>query len=160
MWCWVVELKVGMYVRNENEIAKYLGLGKDVLTINESNQFKHYAMQHLFDNYIFAVGHDWGDTLSNEEFKNIDKYIETEPSYNSIDLIEVGDYVNGKEVTEILTDEHGNVTDIAYLEEVEGQVYSLQPIKNIVTKEQFESIKYEVEWMERLTNRCTKRYTK
>ena len=71
-------------------------------------------------------------------------YIE-KASENIIDLIEVGDYVNGKEVTEILTDEHGNVTDIAYLEEVEGQAYSLQPIKNIVTKEQFESIKYIVE---------------
>ena len=38
-----MELKVGMYVRTKKGIAKYLGLGKDVLTNNESNQFKHYA---------------------------------------------------------------------------------------------------------------------
>ena len=140
-----MELKEGMYVRNENGIAKYLGLGKDVLTNNESNQFKHYANQHLFDRNIFDVGHDWGSTLSNEEFKNIDKYVEKEPSYNPIDLIEVGDYVNGKEVTEIMKDEEGNVTDVLFTEEVESQSYSLLPIKNIVTKEYFNSGKYEVE---------------
>lgn len=139
-----MELKVGMYVRNENGISKYLGLGKDVLTNDESNQFKHYANQHLFDRNIFDVGHDWGDTLSDEEFKNIDKYIEKEPSYDVIDLIEVGDYVNGKEVTEVMRDKEGNVTDIVYTEEVEGQSYSLLPIKNIVTKEQFNYAKYEV----------------
>lgn len=93
-----MKLREGMYVRNEKGIAKYLGLGKDVLTINESNQFKHYANQHLFDNCIFDVGHDWGDTLSDDEFKNIDKYIEKEPSDNIIDLIKVGDYVNGYRV--------------------------------------------------------------
>lgn len=89
-----MKLSEGMYVRTEKGIAKYLGLGKDVLTINESNQFKHYANQHLFDNNIFDLGHDWGDTLSDEEFKNIDKYIEKEPSYNPIDLIEEKDIVN------------------------------------------------------------------
>lgn len=41
------ELKVGMYVKTERGIAKYLGLGKDVLTNNDSNQFKNYAMQHF-----------------------------------------------------------------------------------------------------------------
>lgn len=65
-------------------------------------------------------------------------------SDNLIDLIEEGDYVNGKEVTEVMRDKNGNVTDIAYTEEVEGQSYSLLPIKDIVTKEQFDSVKYEV----------------
>ena len=62
-----------------------------------------------------------------------------------IELIEVGDYVNGKEVTEVMTDNKGKITDIAYTEETEGQSYSLLPVKNIVTKEQFESMKYIVE---------------
>ena len=92
-----MELKVGMYVRTKKGIAKYLGLAKDVLTDDKSNNFKHYANQHLFDNYIF----EGGDTLSAEEFKNIDKHIEKEPSYNPIDLIELGDYVNGQPIGEI-----------------------------------------------------------
>lgn len=134
-----MELKEGMYVRTEKGIAKYLGLGKDVLTIND----KHYANQHLFDDYIFDVGHDWGDTLNNEEFKNIDKYIEKEPSYNPIDLIEVGDYVNGLLVTRICID---NETNKKYLN-LYGSVseWENEDIKSIVTKEQFESVKYEVE---------------
>ena len=133
-----MELKEGMYVRNENGISKYLGLGKDVLTNDESNQFKHYANQHLFDRNIFDVGHDWGDTLSDEEFKNIDKYIEKEPSYDVIDLIEVGDYVNGRLFhNELVWATNYGWIGIDELEE--------RDIKSIVTKEQFDSVKYEVE---------------
>lgn len=129
-----MELKEGMYVRTEKGIAKYLGLGKDVLTIND----KHYANQHLFDDYIFDVGHDWGDTLNNEEFKNIDKYIEKEPSYNPIDLIEVGDYVNGYRVTYV----YPNLIKVDSTD-----IWEIHPhdIKSIVTKEMFDSVKYEVE---------------
>ena len=70
-------------------------------------------------------------------------------SYNIIDLIEVGDYVNGQ-----------LVKHIAYFEGVEEPIkklifadeYHLIPtevceqneIKSIVTKEQFESIEYKV----------------
>ena len=133
-----MELKKGMYVRTEKGISKYLGLGKDVLTINESNQFKHYANQHLFDDYIFDVGHDWGDTLSSEEFKSIDKYIEKAPSYNLIDLIEVGDYVNGYKVIYVYPNLiKVDSTDI-------WEIHS-RDIKSIVTKEQFNSVIYEVE---------------
>ena len=132
-----MELKVGMYVRNENGISKYWGLGKDVLTNDESNQFKHYANQHLFDRNIFDVGHDWGDTLSDEEFKNIDKYIEKEPSYDVIDLIEVGDYVNGYKVIYVYPNLiKVDSTDI-------WEIHS-RDIKSIVTKEQFNVIKYIV----------------
>ena len=141
-----MELKEGMYVRNENGISKYLGLGKDVLTNDESNQFKHYANQHLFDRNIFDVGHDWGDTLSDEEFKNIDKYIEKEPSYDVIDLIEVGDYVNGYRVYS------GGENHFDYIltwdEERDYYMKIELPsvdIKSIVTKEQFAFVKYEVE---------------
>ena len=168
-----MELKVGMYVRNENGISKYLGLGKDVLTNDESNQFKHYANQHLFDRNIFDVGHDWGDTLSDEEFKNIDKYIEKEPSYDVIDLIEIGDYVNGLRINSITeVDENHDVRlvwnlttyglRINSITEVDENhdvrlvrnlttygdndiSFSNEEIKSIVTKEQFESVKYEVE---------------
>ena len=133
-----MELKEGMYVRTEKGIAKYLGLGKDILTIND----KHYANQHLFDDYIFDVGHDWGDTLNNEEFKNIDKYIEKEPSYNPIDLIEVGDYVNGYLVTRICVDGETNKKYFNLYGSISE--WENEDIKSIVTKELFNSVKYEV----------------
>lgn len=139
-----MELKVGMYVRTKDGIAKYLGLGKNVLTINESNQFKHYANQHLFDNSIFDVGHDWGDTLSNEEFKSIEKYTEKDPSFDLIDLIEVGDYVNGEKVTETMIkmrDEHGVFGLPDHYRTFVDEIH----IKSVVTKEQFNSLKYVVE---------------
>ena len=141
-----MELKVGMYVRDENGIAKYLGLGKDVLTNNESNQFKHYANQHLFDRNIFDVGHDWGSTLSNEEFKNIDKYVEKEPSYNPIDLIEIGDYVNGYLVTGFDYQCSSNKKVVFSNVRLDGTGIFIpaKDIKSIVTKEQFNSVKYEV----------------
>lgn len=143
-----MELKVGMYVRTKDGISKYLGLGKNVLTINESNQFKHYANQHLFDNSIFDVGHDWGDTLSNEEFKSIEKYTEKDPSFNLIDLIEVGDYVNGTFVLDfetLATGEKAVIVD-GLINYGWGQgVTPVSEVKDVVTKEQFNACKYVVE---------------
>lgn len=139
----MVTLKPNMYVRTKDGIAKYLGLGKNVLTINESNQFKHYANQHLFDNSIFDVGHDWGDTLSNEEFKSIEKYTEKDPSFDLIDLIEVGDYINGLPVTFVYIPD--GVKASYFLLGTYQKHFINKDIKSVVTREQFESMKYIVE---------------
>lgn len=121
-----MEVREGMYIRTKDKngiqyIRKVVDLPKDT----------RYGSI-IVDKYIHNV-------------KWVSKKNVLKANYEKMDLIKLGDYVNGKEVAEILTDEHGNVTDIAYLEEVEGQAYSLQPIKNIVTKEQFEYMKYIVE---------------
>ena len=62
-------------------------------------------------------------------------------SYNIIDLIEVEDYVNGSKVIDIV--ENDVYVSNFYEEQCIGQV-SKKNIKSIVTKEQFDSIKYEV----------------
>ena len=64
-------------------------------------------------------------------------------SHNLIDLIELGDYVNGLAVTRICVDEE---TEKKHLN-MYGSLseWENEDIKSIVTKEQFESIKYEVE---------------
>ena len=61
-------------------------------------------------------------------------------SYNIIDLIEVGDYINGMKLTKICFDKDGEkiLTVSCYLELVN------KDIKSIVTKEQFESMSYKV----------------
>ena len=140
-----MKIQKGMYVRTKDGIAKYLGLGKNVLTINESNQFKHYANQHLFDNSIFDVGHDWGDTLSNEEFKSIEKYTEKDPSFNLIDLIEVGDYVNGEKVTSVEPVYEKDNERYLGFGDYDYYIHASEDIKSVVTKEQFNACKYVVE---------------
>ena len=64
-------------------------------------------------------------------------------SHNIIDLIEVGDYVNGEKVTSTMIkmrDEQGVFGLPNYYRTFVEEI----PIKSIVTKEQFEVIKYEV----------------
>ena len=60
-------------------------------------------------------------------------------SYNIIDLIEVGDYVNGLPVVHNAKNNGGNIVIV-----VNGDAYNEEEIKSIVTKEQFNSMKYEV----------------
>lgn len=65
-------------------------------------------------------------------------------SFNIIDLIEVGDYVNGEKVTsaepvyEKDTDRYLGFGDYDYY------IHTSEDIKNIVTKEQFNACKYVV----------------
>lgn len=62
-------------------------------------------------------------------------------SPNIIDLIEVGDYVNGMQVTRICFDEDGK--RILNLSNCILELMN-EDIKTIVTKEQFESMEYKV----------------
>lgn len=64
-------------------------------------------------------------------------------SPNIIDLIECGDYVNGDYVVKVYTYKNGKVQfiDVGELQ----QELRNKDIKSVVTKEQFNSIKYEVE---------------
>lgn len=66
-------------------------------------------------------------------------------SHNIIDLIEVGDYVNGYPVYEIVEYED-NTRAIVIGDDNKSIIWeeSSQYVKSIVTKEQFSSISYEV----------------
>ena len=64
-------------------------------------------------------------------------------SHNIIDLIEVGDYVNGLPVTRICIDDETNEKYLNMFGSISE--YGSEDIKSIVTKEQFDSMKYEVD---------------
>ena len=122
-------MKVGDYVRNKYGIAK-------VIDIENNNEIDIL----VFDKSIcFLVNKETGeikeDILLNRLaiIDGIDvSKIKSSP--NIIDLIEVGDYVNGEAVISI---------DSIEVYTKDG-MYLNEDIKSIVTKEQFESMEYKI----------------
>ena len=119
-----MELKEGMYVRTKDgAIAKAEQIIDDEI---------HFDIKPIFSD---------GECLGYRWFY-VKDVIKT--SNNIIDLIEVGDYVNGKYVygTGYNTyDDFGVKTE----EDLKhSQVIKEHEIKSIVTKEQFESMQYKV----------------
>ncbi|MCI8346603.1 MAG: hypothetical protein HFJ12_01465 [Bacilli bacterium] len=133
-----MSLEVGMYVRTNKGIFEKLD---DVL------EFDGYEYYLNFKNV--AVLSDTENSVVGSKGKI------TKASYNIIDLIEVGDYVNGYKVINF-DETYFNGTD--RLKEpkktrivIDNGKYEFEnrikndDIKSIVTKEQFESISYKVE---------------
>ena len=120
-------LSVGMYVRTDNGIiGKIYEKSGDMFTYKDSNR-----------DYITYGG------LHNEI---------TKASYNIIDILEVGDYVNGSKVIDIsiigkdkekwVWVEQMEDTDNKYGDDYVG--YNNEQIKSIVTHEQMEQMAYKV----------------
>ena len=120
-----MKLEVGMYVRTKaGMIAKIIDK-RDV-----SGSLHREEIVFILDN---------GNRLALHSQKVV------KASHNIIDLIEVGDYVNGYPVYETI--EHpDNTRAIVIADDNKSIIWeeSSQYIKSIVTKEQFESMKYEV----------------
>lgn len=129
-----MELKPNMYVRfKDKRDIQYI---RKITEIPKDNR---YASIYLDKEANYSKG------LS---LKNIIK-----ASFNIIDLIEAGDYVNGSRVMYKISNgedisfpyEHVEVEedeDIGYERNV--ICYKNEDIKDVVTKEQFNSMKYEV----------------
>ena len=123
-----MELKVGMYVRTKKGIAKILG------RINDPTNFYHKML--ITDKFLKIHG----DT---EYIHDLDII---KARKNITDLLQVGDYVNGYLVTFVYRPDGNEVFRIELEKNtLQGHIISKsEQIKSIVTKEQFESIKYEV----------------
>ena len=128
-----MKLKVGMYVRtNDGYINK----------IKKVNQFN-----------VLVYGRD----LFGEEL-NIPNNEITKASYNIIDILEVGDYLNGFKVSKIERYDTNTIIKIgnSTFNVLEGEkIYTpsydnnngyekIEKLKSIVTKEQFEQMTYKV----------------
>ena len=120
-----MELKKGMYVRTKKgigrvtEYTKHESWGYIVKVLGQYSCYTH---------------------TSNGELSDVIK-----ASHNLIDLIEAGDYVNG---VEVIGKEFDNFNK-EYLQCGVGDyvicTFEVKDIKTILTKEQFESMKYIVE---------------
>ena len=125
-----VDLKVGMYVRTkEGRIDKI----EEILDEEKAGSSRIIRTVGSEKDYFFGY-EEWTDLFPPCHF--------IKASENIIDLIEEGDYVNGLLVTRICID---NETNKKYLN-LYGSVseWENEDIKSAVTKEQFESMKYEV----------------
>ena len=124
------KLEVGMYVRTKRrtlqppQIARIRNISKDS---GYKNQRYIELDKNLIPNYEYHIYEE--DVLK--------------PSHNIIDLIEVGDYVNGYKITKV---ENKDGKTIIYRDYDSDYYFSIEEedIKSIVTKEQFESISYKV----------------
>lgn len=126
-----MKLEVGMYVRTKYGIIEKI---EDVLEFDGTDYY--------LNSFHTAVKLDKETNVAGSKGKVI------KASYNIIDLIEVGDYVNDYKILDMVDVKDSNEkaftifqhkgTDTIYF-------YSNEDIKSIVTKEQFESMKYEVE---------------
>ncbi len=97
-------------------------------------------------NNIYQDGRENMDRFENEA-GNIYFFNEIigEPSFNPIDLIEVGDYVNGHKVLEVFKNDIAGESLIAFENHnnILSSIYD-DEIKSIVTKEQFSSMEYRL----------------
>lgn len=120
------EIKVGEYVRTEKG-----SIGK----------FKSYGIDDV-DEKIVYFKNNKGTTCVDEN--EIVKH-----SLSIIDLIEVGDYVNGREVKHIAMFEgFPNYPKLIFTDErhlIPGETAENKDIKSIVTREQFSNIEYRLE---------------
>lgn len=121
------KLSVGMYVRTKKgKIAKIINKCDNDGSLHKEN---------------FVWGLDDGSILALHSQKVI------KASFNIIDLIEVGDYVNGSKVIKIENVENYPDLSSVKIEKSDFRygVYETvfeKDIKTIVTKEQFESMSY------------------
>ena len=126
-----MKLEEGMYVRTD------LGnIGKIVEEYTHQNNKVSYPEP---QEWVLDTGFILNEAVmyKNEEI--------TKASHNIIDLIEVGDYVNGYPVYETI-DYPDNTRAIVIADDNKSIIWeeSSQYIKSIVTKEIFENMKYEV----------------
>lgn len=122
-----MELKVGMYVRFEGMINKIIEMEDDYITFDVS----------WYDH--------WEDLIS---YMKIDRFVKDyKPiaSYDIYDLIEVGDYVNGKQVIYKWEEPSGTFAGQTFIQlDGEDTVPTMREIKSILTKEQIQNTTYYI----------------
>ena len=125
-----MKLEEGMHIRTKWGIAK-------IKTLDDLDNVAWTDVKDIF----FGVYRPKGKV----NFVLYDDGTVLKASHNIIDLIEVGDYVNGYPVYETI-EYPDNTRAIVIADDNKSIIWeeSSQYIKSIVTKEQYESMKYEV----------------
>lgn len=111
-----LELKENMYYR------AYSGCINKIISIKDFNE-REYLLNGFYINK---------DTIK-------------KASYNIIDILEVGDYVNGKKIINIIPEDicGDEILDNQHIFSIDGEIFENE-IKSIVTHEQIEQMAYKV----------------
>ena len=117
-----MELKEGMYIRTKDGLIDKVIIDYKGCCNSPICNCKHVSCEH---NYY-------------------DEEAIVKTSDNLIDLIEVGDYVNGEKVTEEMIRMRDEQCIFGLPDKRRVFIDEIK-VKNIVTKEMFNSVKYEVE---------------
>lgn len=137
-----MKLEVGMYARITTGFD--VKMSKPIIRIGKIEDISDYCITiNVFSRLII---------VSLKEFEELKR---KEPSFNIIDVLEVGDYVNGCLIVEIKQDPFikGQINlwtnmILSAGEPFPNEYYKAKilekDIKSIVTKEQFESMEYRV----------------
>lgn len=137
-----MKLEVGMYVRFKKGKITYIRRLLEVI-----HNYEEFNVYRTVGEYFDYEEKDYFDIVYPDE-------IIGNPSYNIIDLIEVGDYVNGMKVSRVSGTRYDKNDLHCYCDdnfkynnnyELKQVMISAKDIKSVVTKEQFESMEYEVE---------------
>ena len=113
-----MKLEVGMYVRHKPLLSsKYVKINK-IKEIEEKENCLHIWLEDK-------------DLIT-------EKYL-IKASYNIIDILEAGDYVNGCKIIKNTLKDGGNIVIVQG-----GNCFTNEEIKSIVTKEQMEQMAYKV----------------
>ena len=116
------KINIGMYIRTKD------GIIAKVDYIDDNTIF--------FDKELYRI---YGDSIDFLEKDDLERIIKV--SYNIIDILDVGDYVNGREVVDIFYDVIDVVMDVCVLGSI---VYDNNEVKSVITHEQIEQIAYKV----------------
>ena len=115
------ELRENMYIRTKDGIiAKVDYIDNDTI---------------FFDKELYRT---YGDSIDFLEKDNLERIVKA--SYNIIDILEKGDYVNGHRVEEIDFDNEEIFTDSEYY----CGIVEFCNIKSVITHEQMEQMAYKV----------------
>ena len=124
-----MKIEPNMYVRTKcGNIFKIIGGNADNWEIDID-----YSKLEQTEEYWLEL-YRYNDNYSFFDDKNIIK-----SSFNIIDLIEVGDYVNGCKVIKNTLKDGGNIVIVQG-----GNCFTNDDIKTVVTKEQFEGMQYVI----------------
>lgn len=114
-----MKLEVGMYVRLQNDV-------EDIVVINK--------IANVFETTILTEN-DGSNYQGEYTKKNVVK-----ASYNIIDILEVGDYVNGKKIYSL-----GLTIGILNTINFEDGTFTIaEDIKSVITHEQIEQMEYRI----------------
>lgn len=125
-----MKLEVGMYVRTKS----FKGFPSKIGKITKIE-------------YNAGINNETYIALDNDEEKCrrwTEDWLIGKPSFNPVDLIEVGDYVNGMRIAEIKSLKNNTMICMVDSDYEFTTTILNEDIKKIVTKEQFESMSYKL----------------